>query len=353
MKAAIDATPLTLSSGGLARYTTEIALALAHEFPEDEYLLLSDQPFPLPPHAPPNLRKAPGPLTRNERRWWLWGASQAIRRERVQVFHGSNFAVPYLKRSPSVLSLHDLSPWMDAAWHRAADRTRLRTPWLIKLKIATMILTLSEAVRQQAIERFRIDPSRIVAVPLAASPNFRPVTAAPAKPHFLYVGTLEPRKNLHQLLDAWRAVKRLHDIDLVLAGRRREDFPELPPEPGLRLLGEVPDANLPALYSGALACVYPSHYEGFGLPVLEAMQCGALVIASNDPAIGEVAAGAAVRTGSVKELIAALTTAVARPDWVAEHREKSLRRAGDFSWSRTARLTREVYAAAIERFRRI
>ncbi|MDQ6662817.1 MAG: glycosyltransferase family 4 protein [Acidobacteriota bacterium] len=352
MRAAIDGTPLTLSSGGLARYTTGIAVALAEEFPEDEYLLLSDQPFSLPPRAPSNLRKASGPLTRNERRWWLWGASQAIRRERVQVFHGTNFAVPYLKRSPSVLSLHDLSPWMDIAWHHAADRTRRRTPWLIKLRIATMILTLSEAVRKQAIERFRIDPSRILAVPLAASPDFHPVEPVPAKPYFLYVGTLEPRKNLHQLLDAWRAVKQVHDIDLVLAGRRREDFPELPPEPGVRLLGEVPDADLPALYSGALAFVYPSHYEGFGLPVLEAMQCGAFVIASNDPAIGEVTAGAAVRTGSVKELIDALTNAVEQPEWVAEHREKSLRRARDFSWPRTARLTREVYTAAIERFGR-
>src|SRR5207302_7299953 len=75
----------------------------------------------------------------------------------------------------------------------------------------------------------------------------------------------------------------------ILAGRRRPDFPEIAPEPGLHLPGPVPEEDLPRLYSGALACVYPSYYEGFGLPVLEAMQCGAVVIASRDPAVSEVA----------------------------------------------------------------
>ncbi len=351
MRVAIDATPLTLSSGGLARYTTEISLALAAEFPEDRFILLSDQPFALPETVSANLIQAPGPQSPAERRWWLWGANRALRRERIDIFHGTNFSVPYLKRFPSVLSLHDLSPWMNAAWHHAADRTRNRTPWLIRLGIATMILTLSEAVRRQAIDRFGIAPSRIAAVPLAASQIFRPAPANPRKPYFLYVGTLEPRKNLHQLLAAWREVRKQHDVDLLLAGRRREDFPALPPEPGLTLLGEVEDADLPPLYSGALAFVYPSHYEGFGLPVLEAMQCGALVIASKDPAISEVASGAAVQTGSVEEVAEAMRCAVLRPEWVAGWRAKSLARAREFSWSRAARLTREVYEAAIERFR--
>ncbi|MDQ6707676.1 MAG: glycosyltransferase family 4 protein [Acidobacteriota bacterium] len=351
MRVAIDATPLTLSSGGLSRYTTELSVALASEFPEDRFTLLSDQPFALPHTTSLNLLQAPGPQSRAERRWWLCGANRALRRERIDVFHGVNFSVPYLKRFPSVLSLHDLSPWMNADWHHAADRTRNRTPWLIRLGVATLILTLSEAVRRKAIERFRIAPSRIVAVPLAASDIFRPVPTPSRKPYLLYVGTLEPRKNLHQLLQAWREVRRRSDIDLILAGRTREDFPALTPEPGLTLLGEVTDADLPPLYSGALAFVYPSHYEGFGLPVLEAMQCGALVIASKDPAISEVASGAAVQAGSLEELAEAMRCAVERPEWVAGWRAKSLARARRFSWSRTARLTREVYEAAIERFR--
>ena len=89
-------------------------------------------------------------------------------------------------------------------------------------------------------------------------------------------------------------MKKRYDVDLTLAGRARPDFPAPAPEPGLRLLGEIPEGDLPGLYSGALACVYPSLYEGFGLPVLEAMQCGAVVITSRDPAIQEVSAGATV-----------------------------------------------------------
>ena len=110
----------------------------------------------------------------------------------------------------------------------------------------------------------------------------------------MYVGTLEPRKNIGLILDLWRELRREHPIDLVLVGRRRADFPEIPAEPGLRLAGLTPEEDLPALYSGAVACLYPSYYEGFGLPVLEAMQCGALVIASRDPAILEVAGDGAI-----------------------------------------------------------
>ncbi|HWB95446.1 MAG TPA: glycosyltransferase family 1 protein, partial [Bryobacteraceae bacterium] len=263
-----------------------------------------------------------------------------------------DFAVPYLPRRPSVMTLHDLSPWMDPGWHHAAARVRRRTPLLIGLGIATMLVTPSEAVRRQAIARFRISPERVAAVPLAASPHFRPVPTPPADvPYFLYVGALEPRKNLPLLLSAWREIRKQHHIDLVLAGRRRADFPKLAPEPGLRIAGEVPEAQLPELYSGALAFVYPSFYEGFGLPVLEAMQCGSLVITSRDAAIGEVAGGAAIEVFGEKELITALRTAIENPECAAQWREKALRRAAEFSWARTARLTREVYLEAQRRFR--
>jgi glycosyltransferase involved in cell wall biosynthesis len=134
-------------------------------------------------------------------------------------------------------------------------------------------------------------------------------------------------------------------VDLVLAGRAREDFKTPAPEPGLRILGEVPEQDLPALYSGALAFVYLSLYEGFGLPVLEAMQCGATVIASRDPAIMEVSGGAALHVDAtdVQSLIEIMR---ARP----VRREESLKRAASFSWSITARKTREVYDAAARLF---
>jgi glycosyltransferase involved in cell wall biosynthesis len=175
-----------------------------------------------------------------------------------------------------------------------------------------------------------------------------PVETAPAAPYFLFVGTLEPRKNLAMLLEAWREVRCHHAVDLVLAGRRRADAPEIRPEPGLRLAGEVADAELPALYSGALAFVYPSFYEGFGLPVLEAMQCGAPVIASR--AVAEAGGDAAIYAATPRELAEAMALLASRPDLAAAARERSLARAREFSWEQTARLTRQVYEEARARF---
>jgi glycosyltransferase involved in cell wall biosynthesis len=351
MRVAIEAAPLALSSGGLARYTSELSLALARCFPEDEFFLVSDQPFAPPAGAPPNLRRGGGPRNAMERRWWLWGLASEMRRLGADLAHGPDFAVPYLAYRPSVLTLHDLSPWMDPGWHSAAARVARRTPVLLHLGIATMIVTPGETVRKQAIERFRLAPDRVVAVPEAAAPWLRPEKPTEGgPPYFLYLGTLEPRKNIGALVEAWREVRRRNPVELWLAGRRRADFPDIPPEPGLRLLGEVKDADLPALYSGALAFIYPSLYEGFGLPVLEAMQCGACVIASR--AVAEAGGEAAVYADNPRELAGAMETAASQPEWVQARRAQSLARAREFSWERTARMTYEVYREARRRFGR-
>lgn len=142
-----------------------------------------------------------------ERRWWLWGIRQAIRQTGAQLFHGTNFEVPYLGSTPAILTIHDLSPWRERAWqihrHNAdADRVRWRTPWLVRLRRARMILTVSEAVRREVIEHFGVSPDRVRAVPLAASSHFRrlPPTSPAPRPFFLFVATLEPRKNVAALI---------------------------------------------------------------------------------------------------------------------------------------------------------
>src|SRR4029077_16937179 len=149
----------------------------------------------------------------------------------ADVVHGPDFSVPYLSRRPSVLTLHDLSPWMDERLHHAADSMRSRTPVLFELGLATMVITPGEKVRRAAIERFRLAPARVVSVPEAAAGWFEPAAVARAAPYFLFVGTWEPRKNLEMLVAAWREVRRKHAIDLVLVGRRRPDAPQLPEEP--------------------------------------------------------------------------------------------------------------------------
>ncbi len=350
MRVAIEAASLSLTSGGLARYTSELSLALAREYPDDQFFLVSDQPFSMPEQAPANLRRGGTPRNRLERRWWLWGLDREAGRLRADLVHGPDFAVPYLKRQPSVLTIHDLSPWMEESWHHAADRVRRRTPLLLDLGMATMVITPGQTVRRQAIDRFQLEPERVVAVPEAAASRFQPAAGPHGTPYFLFVGTLEPRKNLPVLIEAWREVRRETEVDLVLAGRHRADAPQLGEAPGLRVLGEVPDERLPELYSGALALVYPSLYEGFGLPVLEAMQCGACVIASR--ALAEVGGDAAVYAEGVAELVTAMRQAAFCPEWRAGRQALSLARARAFSWERTARLTYEVYLAARRRFGR-
>jgi glycosyltransferase involved in cell wall biosynthesis len=350
VRVVLESASLAISSGGLSRYTSELSLALARCYPDDQFFLASDQPFRLAANAPLNLARGGGPRNSLERRWWFWGLSGEARRLGADVIHGPDFSVPYLPLRPSVLTLHDLSPWLAPHWHHDAGRVKRRTPVLLRLGIPTMVITVSEAVRREAITRFHIRPDRIIATPLAAPEWLRRQEVSPPRPYFLFVGTIEPRKNIPALIAAWREVRRECDVDLVLAGRLRADAPAIAEEPGLRLMGEVADAQLAHLYSGALAFVYPSSYEGFGLPVIEAMQCGACVIAS--PAVKEAGGDAAIYASSPAELAAAMRRAATQPEWLAKRRAVSLARAAEFTWDRTARLTYDIYLEARKRFGR-
>jgi len=352
VRIALDATPLTITSGGLPRYVSELSVALANEFPEDTYYLLSDQPFAMPERAPGNLLRGRPPHSSAERRWWLWGIQNAIRQTSTDLFHGTNFEVPYIGSTPAVLTIHDLSPWRDRAWqgnNPDAGRVRWRTPWLMRMHRAQMILTVSEAIRREVISHFGIPPSRVRAVPLAASSQFRPLppTSPVPRPFFLFVATLEPRKNVTGLIEAWREAYADTGADLVIAGRNRADFAAIPPGDGLHFLGEVPDQELPRLYSDALAFVYPTHYEGFGLPVLEAMQCGCPVITSHDPAVMEVSSGSAIYASSPQEIADAMRALAANPRLRNVLRGAGLQRSSAFSWSRTARETHEIYSSLL------
>jgi glycosyltransferase involved in cell wall biosynthesis len=331
MIVALDATPLTVATGGIRRYTEELVQALRSEFPEDRWHLISDQLPPLPS----------GPLMR---RWWLWGVQRRMSQLRVELFHGTDFAVPYLPLRPSVMTVHDLSPWREREWHAEAARVRRRTPLLIGLGLATMIITPTHAVRAELIDRFNVHPARVVAVPEAAADCFRPRTvSARGKPYLLYAGTLEPRKNIELVVERWRTVRRQHDIRLILAGRVRDDFAAPAGEPDLELRGVVTDEELAVLYSNAAAVLYPSLYEGFGLPVLEAMQCGAPVLIGDDPAVREVAGRAAMHISELENLLGDVRLHT-------ERRRLSLARSAEFSWARSARMTREVYVEAFRRF---
>lgn len=346
MKVALDATPLLEPAGGIRRYVEELVKALAAHYPNDEFWLLSDQYYQHP-HLP-GVRHIAGTPAGLARRWWSYGLPRLLARERFDLFHGTDFAVPYWPATPSVLTLHDLTPWRFGG----SSRVRRRTPWLLRLGLATMVITPSEAVRREALEYFHLSPEEVVAVPLAAASHFAPCAAPPPpRPYFFAFGGRHARKNIDVAVAAWRQLRRRHGVDLVLAGDLPTHLRPTPADEGLRLLGHVPDQDLPRWYSQAVAFLYPSFDEGFGLPVLEAMQCGASVITSRAPALIELCAGNCLHAEAddvrqwIEAMEALLTDSCTRQIWG----RRGLARAGAFSWQRTAALTREVYQTAIRR----
>ncbi|HYO84237.1 MAG TPA: glycosyltransferase family 1 protein [Bryobacteraceae bacterium] len=322
MRVALDGAPLDMSTGGLRRYTESLSRALRNCFPDDVFETLVPR----------------GSL------WWSVRLPWRLRS--VDVFHGTNFEVPYLPVSPAVMTVHDVSPWKYPELQSGAARVRRRCPALIRLGLATMLIVPTRAVAAEVSDMFGVSPARLQVVPEGSS--LRRVECAPSEPYFLFAGTIEPRKNVPLLIEAWRPLKTR--AQLVVAGRRRSDGPVVPPEPGLHLAGEVSDSRLAELMSCATALVYPSEYEGFGLPVVEGMSCGTPVIASRDAALMEVSAGAALHV-EPRELRSAMTVLLDNAELRSSLQEAGLRRAAELTWDRAAQRTREVYVEAIDRHR--
>jgi glycosyltransferase involved in cell wall biosynthesis len=377
MRIGIDGLPLTEVLTGIGHYTFELARHLALASEADEIEIVSPRAFPLSlnslPEQSPNLRfvrSRVGPLAR---RWWSIGLPRYIRRNSIDLFHGTNFETPLRKVCPSVLTIHDLSMLLYPATHEAKRVRRARRRLPLMARAATMIVTPTESVRREVHEHLPIPLERIAAVPEAARSCFRPLEAGQTvqtrnrlgvrEEFLLFVGTVEPRKNLTTLLRAFEQVLRVreHSLQLVIAGREGwliddlfADLKRSPAAKDILFTGYLNDEDLCALYSSCALFVYPSLYEGFGLPPLEAMACGAPVIASRIPSIEEVVGPAALLVSP--ESVTKLTEAMLELLSFEETREKlsaaGTRRAAEFSWTATARLTRSVYAEAIERFRR-
>ena len=236
-----------------------------------------------------------------------------------------------------------------------------------------MIITPTESVRREVHEHLEIPPDRIVAIPEAPRSCFRRLEAAQTvqtrnrlgiqEEFLLFVGTVEPRKNLTMLVRAFEEVLRVREqpLQLVIGGKEGwlvEDlFANLKRSPAAKNIlftGYLNDEDLCSLYSSCAVFVYPSLYEGFGLPPLEAMASGAPVIASRIPSIEEVVGPAArlVSPESVAELTEAIVELLSSEGTREKLSAAGTRCAAEFSWTLTARLTRVVYAKAMERFRR-
>jgi alpha-1,3-rhamnosyl/mannosyltransferase len=374
----LDAIPLTEPRAGVGHYTYELARALAHASPGDEFELVYPSSYPSVDleerePLPPNLKEARVRVGALGRRWWSAGLPRYAARRGFRLFHGTNYEVPLWGGAVRVLTVHDLSLLSHPETHerRRVWRARRRLP--LMALAADAVVTPTEAVRREVCSRLRVSPSKVFAVHEAARECFGPMSKVEAAEalrglgvegeFLLAVGTIEPRKNLLTLVRAFEEVLRerpASGLRLVVAGGRGwlsgplfESIEKSPARGRVVLAGYVTDEQLRALYSTCAAFVYPSLYEGFGLPPLEAMSCGAPVLAGNTPAVAEVSGGAARLFDPRDHAQLARVILELLDDHTARRAlsEAGLRRAAHFSWQRTARATLDVYAEALKRSR--
>jgi glycosyltransferase involved in cell wall biosynthesis len=369
----LDAIPLTETRAGVGHYTVELARALAHVAPEHEFQLL--YPSSYPPinfdEEAANLQAVRVGVGALGRRWWAVGLPRYIGRERVALFHGTNYDVPLWRRCATVVTVHDLSLLLHPETHEAGRVRRAKWRLPLMAREATVVITPTESVRREVCAHLRVAPERVFVVAEAAREIFRPraweETAATRErfgigdEFLLAVGTIEPRKNLPLLVSAFERVVRARPssrVQLVIVGGKGwlsdELFARIEESEVRRRLvftGYVSDEELAMLYASCRALVYPSRYEGFGLPPLEAMSCGAPVIASRAHALAETLGESALLVPV--EDPAPLADAIARllEDEPLRRRlsHAGRERAAQFSWTRAARETLAVYDEALRR----
>ncbi len=377
----LDALPLTTPKTGVGHYTFELAAALASLQSASRFELLYSSSYPPITTGesdqatawPNNLKLERVRVGEIGRHWWSAGLPREIRRRKLDLFHGTNFDVPLWRRCATVLTIHDLSQLLHPETHekRSVWRARRRLP--VMARIADAVITPSESVRREVCELLKTVPEKVFAIPEAARACFRPLAhgeTADARGRFkigddflLSVGTIEPRKNLSLLVDAFAEVVRAspeREVQLVIAGGRGwlsgplyTAIERSPVRNRIVLTDYLHDEDLRALYATCRAFIYPSIYEGFGLPPLEAMACGAPVVASRIAALEETTGGAALLFDptSAADLTQTILTVLDDEHARSELAIASLRRAAEFSWENTARMTWQVYEFALERFR--
>jgi glycosyltransferase involved in cell wall biosynthesis len=361
MIAGFDGSSLTQGLSGVGYYTSRLLSGLAHRLGRSglrELVVLSNRPVPLPKSPGVRLSVAPLPV---RAAWMEACVPRALRAARADVAHFTNYAAPLRLDLPYLVTIHDLSLALLPECY--TWKMRLIVPRVLPrvARRARLVLVPSAATRDDVVTLLGVDPGRIRVTPYASAHGFEPLAAAEAggaAPYFLFVGNLEPRKNLARALRAFaRVASSLPEHRFVIAGApgwKYEDVlreaarPELAGRVELR--GYVPEEELPRLYRDATAFVYPSLYEGFGMPVIEAMACGTPVLTSNVAALPELAQGAAVLVDPLDEeaLAGALHALGTDRALRARLRGAGPARAAQYSWERTSDLTLEAYLEAAE-----
>ncbi len=350
---------------GIGRYVSNLARALAPLLAAGEQLTVICDParvLTLPAGANARitlLGASPFSLTQQ------WIVPQLLRRLRADLYHSPYIARPYRPGVPALLTVYDLIPLRYPAYSTTRARLFARGVTRLALRTARHVIAISGFTRDDFMAEFRLPPDRITAIPLAADPLFRlqsPEAIADVRARYklpgafaLYLGSNKPHKNLVRLIEAWSAVDRKSQITnhrLVIAGAWDDRCPEARQRSealglGNRVtwLGAAPEQDLPALYAAASLFVFPSLYEGFGLPVLEAMACGTPVICSSTSSLPEIAGDAAllIDPSDTTALAEALCMVLTDGDLRAGLRRRGLEQAARFSWEQAAMATLELY----------
>lgn len=286
--------------------------------------------------------------------------ARAIHNVRPSLYHGTEFGQPIVSKVPVVVTVHDLIPSIFPDQYRWTHRGQLLAIRL--LRHADAVLADSQSTARDLERIAHVDPSRITVVPLAVAPHFAPVTPdvterllAPrgiTRPYVLAVGTFDPRKRIQITCDVVRKIREHHDIDLVIAGDQGAFMPQVSAAidaAGLRdhthLLGFVSTDELTALYSATRCLIFTSAYEGFGLPPLEAMACGAPVAVFDNSSLPEVAGDVALMFADGDAT--AMASGISR--LISDENERALRInegqawSATFTWERTASETLAIY----------
>ncbi len=365
MRIAFDATTLQGHQTGIGYYTEHLLHQLLEVGGDHEIFLLSNRSV-----------KTSRPLSKKLERlgigfplrsvWMQSAAPWSLLRSRPSVAHFTNSIMPLVCPAPAVLTVHDMSLHLYPQYHPL--RRRLTRPLVTaSLGRARAVITVSEAARRDILKLVEIPSQRVHVVHEAPAPQFRALkkedTEAVRQKHelpgrfLLFVGAIEPRKNLVRLIDAFARLRRRGlPHGLVLVGPHFWGFREVAShifklglEKEVLLPGYWPFELLPALYNLAEAFLFPSLYEGFGLPVVEAMACGLPVLTSRDSAMAEVAGDAALLVDprdieSIERGIECLLD----EEESKRRRRLSLLRAAEFSWARAARETLRIYETVAE-----
>jgi glycosyltransferase involved in cell wall biosynthesis len=353
---------------GLGRYAENLARALAPLLPDDLALFYNQEAGIEPLAGLEHLPARTVSLGYKPWRMLVWaGQLGRVGFNRLvpgaTLLHATEHLLLPLRGVPTVLTVHDLIFRHLPQYHKRLNRWYLNLALPHYCQRANHIIAVSEYTRQDLITSYGLSPKKITVILEAADPRFMPQTEASIKTmraqyglperYLLFVSTLEPRKNLTRLLAAWEPLYAASDAPpLVIAGKRGWLYDEFfaalersPSKSGVLLPGYIADEDLPALYAGAEVFLFPSLYEGFGLPVLEAMACGTPVICSNSSSLPEVAGDAAVLVDpyDTEALRASLSQVLQSSSLQETMRIEGLAQAARFSWDRTARETLSVY----------